>query len=127
MPVPKKILYRKDEITADFFKLIDNHIHDLLQGKTNHRFSTSDFANLLFIHPRHLSNTIKLTTTKSPCDFMEERILSEAEKMLLETSFSIAEIGMKFGYEDPTNFTKFFKGMAGITPLQFRKKSILKA
>jgi AraC family transcriptional regulator of adaptative response / methylphosphotriester-DNA alkyltransferase methyltransferase len=124
MALPKKILTRKDEITADFFKLIDKHIIDLLNKKVNHKFHASDFAQLLFIHPRHLSNTIKLTTGKSPCDFVEERIIAEAERFLTETKMSIAEIGQVFCYDEPTNFTKFFKGMTGITPLQFRKTQL---
>jgi AraC family transcriptional regulator of adaptative response / methylphosphotriester-DNA alkyltransferase methyltransferase len=124
MALPKKILTRKDEITADFFKLIDKHILDLLNNKVNHKFHASDFAALLFIHPRHLSNTIKLATGKSPCDFVEERIIAEAERFLSETKMSVAEIGQVFCYDEPTNFTKFFKGMTGITPLQFRKKAV---
>lgn len=124
MPIPKKILLRKDEITADFLKLTDTHIDNLLKGKVSHKFHASDFAALLFIHPRHLSNTIKLTTGKSPCDLVEERIITEASRFLTETKMPIAEIGQVFCYDEPTNFTKFFKGMTGITPLQFRKKAI---
>lgn len=122
MALPKKILSRKDEITSDFLKLVDKHVDDLLKGKVDHKFHASDFAGLLFIHPRHLSNTIKLTTGKSPCDFAEERIIAEAKRFLIETTFSIAEIGQIFCYDEPTNFTKFFKGMTGVTPIQFRKE-----
>ncbi|MFC6096415.1 helix-turn-helix domain-containing protein [Flavobacterium qiangtangense] len=121
MSIPTKLLTRKDEITADFLKLFDNHVSDLLNLKTEKRFSTSDYASMLFIHPRHLTNTIKLTTGKSPCNIMEERLVDEAKKMILETDLSMAEIGQKIGYDEPTNFVKFFKGMEGITPLQFRK------
>lgn len=121
MEIPAKLLTRKDEITADFLKLFHNHVADLLNLKVEKRFSTSDYASMLFIHPRHLTNTIKLTTGKSPCTIMEERMAEEAKKMILETDLSMAEIGLKIGYNEPTNFVKFFKGMEGITPLQFRK------
>ena len=120
--LPKKHLTRKEEITEDFLKLVDDHMAELMSRPETRRLSSRDFAAQLFIAPRHLTNTIKLTTGKSPCDFMEERILLEAEKLLRETTLSIAEIAYKFGYQEPTNFIKFFKGMAGITPLQYRKK-----
>ena len=123
MPIPKKLLSRKDEITTDFLNLVDVHIQDLLDRKISRKFHAKDFAALLFIHPGHLTNTIKLTTGKSPCDFMEERIITEAEKMLLDTKMPIADIGQVFGYEEATNFTKFFKSMTEITPFQFRKKA----
>jgi AraC family transcriptional regulator of adaptative response / methylphosphotriester-DNA alkyltransferase methyltransferase len=123
MVLPQQQLARKDEITAEFLKMVDEHMNGLVNQNVLQRMSTKDFAGKLFIAPRHLTNTIKLTTGKSPCDIMEERIMTEAQKMLLETNLSVADIGYRFSYKDPTNFTKFFKGMAGITPLQYRKKS----
>ena len=121
MPLPQKILTRKDEITADFLKLADIHIDDLLHKRADHLFHAKDFAALLFIHPVHLSNTIKLTTGRSPCDFMEERVIAQVQKMLRETDMSVADIGSTFSYYDPSNFIRFFKGMCGMTPLQYRK------
>ena len=41
--------------------------------------------------------------------------------MLRETTLSIADIGEKLGWNDPSNFTKFFRHMSGITPMQYRK------
>ncbi len=122
MLLPTKLISRKDEITADFFKLVDQHMADLLQQKSSKRLSTRDFAALLFIDSRHLSNTLKLTTGKSPCDVMEERIVAEVKILLEQTGLPVAEIGYQFGYKDSTNFIKFFKGMTGITPLQYRKQ-----
>jgi AraC-like DNA-binding protein len=112
---------RQEEIKAAFLQLVDQHMDDLLHGRTGRRYSAGDFARLLFIHPRHLTNTIKLTTGKSPCDVMEERFMMEAHRMLSETTLSIADIGGKLGWNDPSNFTKFFRNMSGITPMQYRK------
>jgi AraC-like DNA-binding protein len=122
--IPSKILSRKDEITADFIALAEKHIDELMAKKAPKRLSASNFAGQLFIHPRHLTNTLHLTMNSSPCDYMEKRILEESKKMLSETSLSIADIGQYFAYDEPTNFIKFFKGMAGITPLQYRKSLI---
>ncbi|MFP9112977.1 helix-turn-helix domain-containing protein [Flavobacterium sp. RHBU_3] len=120
--IPEKILSRKDEITAGFLKLVDTHIADLMSGKATRRLHAQDFGAKLFIHPRHLTNTLKLTMNSSVCEVMEERILAESVTLIKETTLSIAEIGQKFGYDEPTNFTKFFKSMTGITPLQYRKR-----
>jgi AraC family transcriptional regulator of adaptative response / methylphosphotriester-DNA alkyltransferase methyltransferase len=119
--VPVKVLARKDEIAANFVHLAEQHLADLMAGTATRRFHASDFASKLFIHPRHLTTTLRLAISTSVCDYMEGRILIEAKKLLEETSLSIAEIGQRFAYDEPTNFTKFFKGMAGITPLQYRK------
>lgn len=127
MPIPNKILSRKDEITSDFLKIYENHLTELFTGKADRRMSSSDFAAKLFIHPGHLTNTLRLTTGKSPCEFMENAITEEAQRLLLETSLSVADIALIFVYEEPTNFIKFFKGMTGKTPLQFRKQHLAAA
>ena len=122
MKIPDKILTRKDEITNEFLYILDKHINDILIGKINFMYHIKDFASLLFIHPTHFSNTIKLTTGKSPCDHVEERIIVEATKMLDDETLTIKEICHKLTYQEPTNFTKFFKAMEGITPRQYRKQ-----
>ncbi|GGH83272.1 AraC-like DNA-binding protein [Filimonas zeae] len=123
MELPQKLMNRKEEITAQFFQLAEEHIDDLLKGQITHRYAAADFAKLMFIHSRHLTNTIKLTTGRSPCDIMEERLMQEATRLLTTTDISIADLSVLFGYNDPANFIRFFKGMCGITPLQYRKQN----
>lgn len=122
MAIPKKLLSRKDEITKDFFALLEKHIDDVLKERTNTMYHIKDFAALLFIHPTHFSNTIKLTTGHSPCHFAEQRVLEEAKRMLSETDKPIHEISYLLTFNEPTNFTKFFKSFEGVTPRQFRKQ-----
>lgn len=124
MKIPSKIRTRKDEITRDFLALLDRHVEDILSAKIDYMFRIKDFASHLHIHPTHFSNTIKLTTGKSPCDFVEERITHEAKAMLQNEELTIREICHKLTFNDPTNFTKFFKAMEGITPTQYRKNLI---
>jgi AraC-like DNA-binding protein len=124
MKIPDRILTRKDEITVNFLNILNEHIDAIIEGRVDHMYRIKDFASRMFIHPTHLSNTIKLTTGKSPCDFMEERIVLEAKKMLSETSMTVAEICYRLTFHEPTNFTKFFKTMTGETPSSFRKKII---
>lgn len=121
MPLPQKILTRKHEITAQFFNLLDQHIDDILAGKINYAYKIKDFAARLFIQPTHFSNTIKLTTKRSPYDFVEERLVAEAKRMLSETSMSMTEISHALTFQDSANFTKFFKRVEGKTPDEYRR------
>ena len=125
-PIPKKILARQHEITADFLKEIDKHLDDLLKNDLPDMFEIRDFAEILHIHPTHLSNTIKLTTGKAPCFFFEEKIMVIARDMLKDNGQSIAQIAFKLTF-DPSNFTKFFKRFEGITPKQYREHMLMQA
>lgn len=121
MKVPKKILARQHEITADYLKELDKHILDVLEGRAEKMFEIRDIAGILHIHPTHLTNTVKLTTGHHPCYYFEEKILVVSKKMLAENKVSIAEIAKQLTY-DPSNFTKFFKRFAGQTPKQYREE-----
>ena len=118
--IPKKILARQHEITAEFLKQIDIHLNDIRNERVTEMFEIRDLAALLFIHPTHLSNTIKLTTGKAPCFFFEEKLLNMAKEMLRNNKLAIGDVARILTY-DPSNFTKFFKHFEGITPKQYRE------
>lgn len=117
--LPKKILSRQAEITRDFLQEVDNHLADILSGRIDRMYHIKDFAGILFIHPVHLSNTIKLTTGHSPCYFFEDKLMNEARKLLQDGNLSIAVIAERLTF-DTSNFTKFFKRFEGITPSAYR-------
>jgi AraC family transcriptional regulator of adaptative response / methylphosphotriester-DNA alkyltransferase methyltransferase len=121
-PIPKKILDRQHEITADFLKEIDKHLEDVLHEKRTDMFEIRDFAEILHIHPTHLSNTIKLTTGKAPCFFFEKRIM-EIAKGMLQQNMPIKEIAYILTF-DASNFTKFFKRFEGVTPKQYKEQLV---
>ncbi|MBC8084937.1 MAG: helix-turn-helix transcriptional regulator [Hymenobacter sp.] len=119
-PLPKKILARQHEITADFLQAVDRHLADIVAGRATEMLEIRDLAGQLCLHPTHLSNTIKLTTGHSPCYYFEARILDAARRLLLDASRSVADVAATLTY-DPSNFTKFFKRFAGCTPKQYRE------
>lgn len=125
LTVPKKILARQHEITADYLKAIEKHLDDLLQHRVLDMYEIRDFADEMHIHPTHLSNTIKLTTGQHPCFFFEQKIMEIAKAMLQENNTSVAEIAGKLTF-DPSNFTKFFKRFEGVTPKQYREQWLIK-
>lgn len=112
---------RPEVIISEFIRVTEEHISDLLALRVEKRKSTKDIAEMLFIAPKHLTNTLKSVRGISPCEYMEERLSDEAKIFLSETNLTISEIALRFGYRDTTNFIKFFKGMTSVTPLQFRK------
>lgn len=120
-PIPKKILARQHEITADYQRLVARHVADIAAGHATEMLEIRDFASQLCIHPTHLSNTIKLTTGQPPCFFFEAEILAVAQALLRDTTRPVADIATSLTY-DPSNFTKFFKRFTGLTPKQYREQ-----
>ncbi len=124
--LPQKIAARQHEITADFLRIIDRHLADIVEGRVLDMYEIRDIAGEMNIHPTHLSNTIKLTTGKAPCFFFEEKIMDIARTMLQDNQRSIASIAQLLTF-DPSNFTKFFKRFQGVTPKQYREAILQEA
>ncbi len=116
----KTISVRQKEIVASYLQQLDLHLSDLKVGLAEKTFEIKDLAELLFVSPKHLSNTIQEVLGKSPCDIYEERLIEISKELLLTTNKPISHIAQTLTF-DPSNFTKFFKSFEGKTPKQFRE------
>ncbi len=121
MSLPAPILARQHEIMSEYFRKLDQHLSEVEGGKVETMFGVKEFAEMLHIHPTHLSNTIKHVTGKSPCEVFEEKLCEVAKTLLRDTNRSIADVAATMTY-DPSNFTKFFKRYAGVTPSAYRQQ-----
>ena len=116
----KIISVRQKEIVASYLQQLDLHLSDLKVGLAEKTFEIKDLAELLFVSPKHLSNTIQEVLGKSPCEIYEERLIEISKELLLTTNKPISHIAQTLTF-DPSNFTKFFKSFEGKTPKQFRE------
>lgn len=117
------MISRNEEIFQTYLTLIDEHLKDIVEGRTDTMFELRDLARRLFIHPTHLSNVIKEHTGKHPCYYYEQKLLAIAKSFLQDARYSVAEVARILTY-DPSNFTKWFKAFEGITPSQYRAQLI---
>ena len=80
----------------------------LLQNLNSSR-SVKYYANLLAISTKKLNSITKTHWGFTAKEFIEEKIIYESKKILLETPDTIKEISYTLGFTEPTNFNKFFK------------------
>src|SRR5262245_3339457 len=116
---------RPEQIVQDYRQLIDRHLKELVSGKVERMYEIEDFARELHIHPVHLSNTVQEVTGTSPCGLYQPAILKIAMQLLQDRSLSIHSISLLLDF-DPSQFTKWFKKFAGVTPKQYRINSEMK-
>jgi AraC-like DNA-binding protein len=86
--------------------------------------TVKEFADQLSVHPNHLNKAVKLSTNKTTTAHIQDKIMTEARTILKHTTWEIADISHGLGFLHPSNFITFFKKRSGITPHQFRKRSM---
>ena len=83
--------------------------------------TVKEYAYLLNISTKTLTNHITEIALKTPLEIINDRIILEAKRLLSHSSLNINEIGFQLGYEDPSYFVKFFKRQTKKSPSDFRK------
>lgn len=84
--------------------------------------STSFYANQLFITPDHLNRTFKAKVGKTAKEFIQARIITEAKRLLFFSSLTNKEIAYQLGFNEPANFSAFFKKHTKLSPSHFKKR-----
>lgn len=67
---------------------------------------------------------IKALVGMSPSDFLRRMRMQRAEELIVKTRLNFSEIAFKVGFSDPKYFTKCFKKETGMTPSEYRQKSL---
>ena len=114
------------ELFNKFRKAIDIHLQQLSDNKQKHHPTVSELALELSVSANYLNGVIKDLTGKTASTHIQEKMLLEAKSFLIHTNLQVAEIAHRLGYENSAYFNRFFKKLAGITPLEFRKKIALR-
>ncbi len=98
----------------NFSRLVNIHYRE--------KHSVADYADLLNLAPKTLSNKFHKLNLENPNEMIKNRIVLEAKRLLLYSELTIKEIAYQLGYEDPAYFNRIFTQKSGKTPAAFRKE-----
>lgn len=106
--------YSKDFLYALQFK-------NLIEKSWGKQYTVTQYAQEIGISTRSLQKISEAHFGKSPKAMIQYCVLLESKRMLIDQSLQVKEIAYNLGFDEPTNFTKFFKKFTKISPEQFRK------
>ena len=98
-----------------FLMLINKHV------KEEH---TLDFyADKLHISPHYLSARIKKVSGRTFTQWGDYALIQKIKLELHYTEKRINDISYEFHFENPSDFSRYFKRNTGMTPLEYRKSN----
>ncbi|MFM1998951.1 MAG: hypothetical protein RL204_898 [Bacteroidota bacterium] len=106
---------KKPQLFLDFTQLVKRNFRS--------RPKVEDYAKELHVSTKHLISICKNNSGKTPLKIIQDEIIGEAKRLLFYTEKPIKEIAMTLGFDDPSNFSNFFKTTTGYSPLSYREKS----
>lgn len=101
------------------FWQITEQYKDALVKYIYEKHTVSEFANHLNITPNYLNKCIKSSINKTAQDLLNEMLILEAKTLLKYSDLQIAEIAVKLGNQNPSNFSRLFKAQTGVSPREY--------
>ncbi|MBA2781378.1 MAG: AraC family transcriptional regulator [Actinomycetota bacterium] len=104
---------RQQPVLAGVFGFIEDHHAEPI--------SLRDVARATNLSPGYLTTLVRRRTGRTVLEWIHERRMAEARRLLVETDESIERIGASVGYDDPIYFIRRFRGAHGATPASWRR------
>ena len=79
------------------------------------------YADRLFLSPRYMSTVVKKVSGRSAKEWIDDALVARIKVALRYTDRQAAQISDDFGFPNTSFFSKFFKRLTGLTPLQYRQ------
>jgi AraC-like DNA-binding protein len=95
------------------FRFIEDHFREPI--------SLIEVARAVEKSSAYLTDVMRRETGRTVLEWIIERRLSEARRLLLETEDRVEEIAMRLGYSDTTYFARQFRQRNGTTPQAWRR------
>lgn len=102
-------------------KLI-NAITDYIDKNYRDISSVSQIASELFISTGYAKNIFKKHTGQTIFDYLVDRRISEAKKLMQDPSIKVYEVSQMIGYTSNSHFAETFKRKTGMTPKEYLQK-----
>ena len=113
----KSLISVSNNRTLGYFQAFQKSIKRSLQETK----SINEYAQELNITAVHLNRICQSLVQKSALQLVQEFLISEAKKYLLNTNYSISEVSYLLNFKDPAYFTRLFKKQTGVSPSEFKK------
>jgi AraC-like DNA-binding protein len=104
---------RNEPLLAQVFDFIERHYQE--------RISLRDVAAAVSMSNGHLTTVVRRKTGRPVQEWITERRMAQAQRLLAETDLTVTEVGRRVGYTDPVYFVRSFRRAHGTTPLQWRR------
>lgn len=109
-----------NDILARFENLCDDY-YNSGQSKTQGLLTVQYCADHMCFSVNYLSDLIRKSTGMSPQKHIQQKTMNKAQTLLLTTSKRINEIAAELGFQQPQNFSNWFKRIEECTPNKYRE------
>ncbi len=84
----------------------------------------AEIAEIAELSPFHFARSFKQATGLTPIQFLTQRRIDLAKRLLVESELPIVEIGLRAGFKNQSHFTTLFRKITAMTPKSYRNEHL---
>ncbi len=96
------------------------HFQNLVEKHVTEYTKVMDYAQIIGVSTKTLNTITQHIVNKTAKEFIDDICTKQIKRLLINTTHSVKEIAYASGFEETTNFYKYFKRQTKLTPEQFR-------
>ncbi|MGM9697873.1 MAG: helix-turn-helix domain-containing protein [Prevotella sp.] len=91
-----------------------------MHAKSQH--TVEFYASAVSVTPQYLNRVVRDISGRTASAMVADAVLGEARRMLESTDAPLQQVALAMCFADQSSFTKFFKRLTGVTPLEYRNE-----
>lgn len=123
------ISVRRDILQETDTPNLDNHkqqffyrFKKLLESHFKQHLKVTDYAEQLGLTVTQLNKICLKYSGKTAHRIVQDRLILEAQRLLIYSDININQIGFDLGFKDPGYFNRFFKKHVALPPAKYREE-----
>lgn len=107
-------------LVQEMDRMVDNYLSSGLPAQKGQP-TVSWCAEQFNLSPNYFGDLVRKELHTTAQDYLQEKIISAAKRLLLDTDMSVSEVAEELGFSYANHFSRMFAKRTGVSPLKFRK------
>jgi len=99
-------------------------VTEFIEENLEHDLTLAEIAEIAELSPFHFARSFKQATGSTPIQFLTQRRIDLAKRLLVESELPIVEIGLRAGFKNQSHFTTLFRKITAMTPKSYRNEHL---
>lgn len=117
-------------LTSELISRLDTIINGYLADATDLKFrlgppSVAWCSSQFHLTPNYFGDLVRLKLGTSAKEYIKNKVFEAACSLLADPRNSVGDVAFQLGFKYPNHFTRFFKGISGKSPSEYRHSQCL--
>ena len=109
------------EVPGGLSPYVQRQVVDYIEHHLDLPLTLQQLAEVAHLSEYHFARMFKRSVGMAPHQYVTQRRLNQASRLLLNPELTLAEIALRCGFSSQSHFSNRFKAFYGVTPASYRK------